>query len=173
MVFYSPWVGQRFPLLASTRVYGILFLLTFFSIISTTSSTSPCPTAAVEVEGRERVSERSPRGSVGGVNFLRLGGRGAGVVEEEEGGWNASSSEEGEEGEESEEEGDCFTRRLLRRVTDFASESLAGFLGRGLLGGVGGAREEDEEGDGPLDAAEPLGLCHNKQQQRDKQIMPI
>ena len=95
---------------------------------------------AEEEEGRERVSERAPRGAVGRLIFLRFGGRGAGVVvvEEEEGGWKASSSDEGEEGEES-ELGDCFTSRLLRRVTVFASGSFAGFLGHGLVGEVGGA----------------------------------
>ena len=84
--------------------------------------------ATEEEEGREAASDLTPRGAVGELIFLRLGGRGAA----EEGGQKASSSEDGEEGEES-EVGDCFPRRRLRRVTDFDGGSLRGFRGRGLL----------------------------------------
>lgn len=80
----------------------------------------------------------------GGLIFLRLGG--SGVVEG--GGSKASSSEE-TEGEES-DVGDCFPRRRLRLMTDLIG-SLRGFLGWGLLGDVGGARDDDPLlGGGPL-----------------------
>ena len=39
----------------------------------------------------------------------------------------------------SDEGKECFTSRLLQRVTVCASGSFAGFLGRGLVGEVGGA----------------------------------
>ena len=74
--------------------------------------------------------------TTGGLIFLRLGG--SGVMEE--GGSKVSSSEDAEKSD----DGDCFPRRLLRRMTDFIG-SLRGFLGRGLLEEVGGAGVEEDK----------------------------
>ena len=126
-------MGQRFPLLASTRVYGILFLRVFLSSPSPSSPSSPSSQA--EGEGGLGGSILEPLVAIGGLIFLRLGGRGRAVNKEV--GWKVSSSEEAEKGEES-ELGDCFTRRRLRLATDLGGVSLRGFLGRGLVVGVGG-----------------------------------
>ena len=75
--------------------------------------------------------------TTGGLIFLRLGG--SGVMED--GGSKVSSSEEAEKSD----DGDCFPRRLLRRVTDFTG-SLRGFLGRGLLEEMGGTGVDEDEG---------------------------
>ena len=79
----TPGVGQRFPLLASTRVYGILFLLIFFSSGIPISSPSPSPSSHTRTGGTVTVI-LEPRVAMGGLIFLRLGGRGRGTADDEE-----------------------------------------------------------------------------------------
>ena len=69
----------------------------------------------------------------------------------EDGGSKVSSSEEAEKSE----DGDCFPRRLLRRMTDFTG-SLRGFLGWGLLEEMGGAGVDEDK---PLAGGGSLADC--------------
>ena len=85
--------------------------------------------------------------TTGWVIFLLLGGSG---VREEEGS-KVSSSEEVEKSD----VGDCFPRRLLRRMTNFVGP-FRGFFGWGLLEEVGGAGADEAE---PLAEGSSLADC--------------